>query len=412
MSDAPLRPGWRTQAPLAAPLPQLAGGLVALAGLVTVLVPQGIQVLFIGLAVLAAALYLARGGTARPPAGILIPLLAFLALELVSLTWTTASMDDAGGQAIAFLYVLGPGLVLIAALEQADEALRQRIERWFVVGLAVGLALYGVEVAFGQPIYRFIKHLDGGKVADIKTMNRAAALFGLLIWPGAFVLYQRGHRQAAFAAVLGFLVLSAFTSNGSALTGMAVGVPLLALALAWPKLARGVMAVALVAGFVLAVPVALTLHKTSLTREDVMPLSSRHRIEIWRVVGERILEKPVLGWGLDSSRMIPNENDRTDFPQIVRDGNIIPLHPHNLFLQILLETGIVGAALLLALGLAVLRRIGAWPHPDRAFALALYGTAITMATFDYGAWQTWRLCGVMLAATLMVAITRARSERP
>ncbi len=408
MSDR--SPGWRAGAPLAAPLPQLVAGLLALAGLVTVLVPQGIQVLFLLLSVLAGALYMARHGRVRRPADILLPLLAFLALGLISLLWTTVPMEGAG-QAIAFLYVLGPGLVLIAALEQADEALRQRLERWFAIGLAIGLALYLVEVAFDQPIYRFIKHLDGAKVASIKNMNRAAALFGLLIWPGAFVLYRRGFRLAAFAAVLGYLALSAFTSNGSALTGMAVGVPLLALALRWPLLARRAMAVVLTLGFLLAVPVALTLHETALTREDVLPLSARHRIEIWKVVGERILEKPVFGWGLDSSRMIPNENDRTDFPQIVRDGNIIPLHPHNLFLQILLEMGVVGAGLLLALGLAVLRRIGSWPHPDRAFALALYGTAITMATFDYGAWQTWRLCGVMLAATLMVAFARPGGAR-
>ena len=408
MTDLSLRSGWRARPPLAAPLPQLAGGLVALAGLVTVLVPQGIQVLYIALTVFGAALYLARGGQARPAAGVLLPLLAFLALGLVSLLWTTVPREGAG-QAVAFLYVLGPGLVLIAALGEADDALRARLERWFAIGLAIGLILFAIEVAFDQPIYRFLKQLNGAKVANIKNMNRAAALFGLLIWPAALLLYRRGGRIAGFAAVLSYLVLSGFTSNASALTGMAVGVPLLAVALAWPRLARGAIATALVAAFVLAVPVAMTLHSTPLTREDVLPLSSRHRIEIWHVVGERILEKPILGWGLDASRMIPNENDRTDFPQIVHDGNIIPLHPHNLFLQILLETGMVGAGLLLALGLGVLRRLATWPHPDRAFALTLYGTAVTMATFDYGAWQTWRLCGVLLAATLMVAIRRDRS---
>jgi O-antigen ligase len=411
MSDTPMIvPGWRARAPLASPLPQLVAGLVGLAGIVTTLVPQGIQVLFIVLAVLAGALYLVRRGVVRPAPGILVPLLAFLLLGLVSLTWTTVPMEGAG-QAIAFLYVLGPGLVLIGALGEADETVRQRIERWFVLGLGIGLALYAIEVAFDQPIYRFVKHLDGAKVANIKSMNRAAALFGLLIWPAALVLYRRGRPLLGGAAVVGYLGLSACTSNASAVTGMAVGVPLLGLAMLWPVLARRLMAAALALGFLAAVPVALTLHKTALTREDVLQLSFRHRIEIWNVVGERILEKPLFGWGLDSSRSIPNESDHTDFPQIVHDGNIIPLHPHNLFLQVLLETGIVGAALLLALGLAVLQRLGRWPAPDRAFALALYGTAVTMATFDYGAWQTWRLCGVMLAATLMVVAARP-AHRP
>ena len=52
------------------------------------------------------------------------------------------------------------------------------------------------------------------------------------------------------------------------------------------------------------------------------------RLEIWRFVSGLVENKPLFGWGLDSSRVFPG---------------LIPLHPHNAAVQIWFELGAVGA---------------------------------------------------------------------
>src|SRR6185436_143672 len=71
--------------------------------------------------------------------------------------------------------------------------------------------------------------------------------------------------------------------------------------------------------------------------------SVAHRLCIWQFVGARIAEKPLLGWGLDSSRSIPGGE-----VECVDEGPSISLHPHDAALQVWLELGIVGAFALAA----------------------------------------------------------------
>ena len=73
---------------------------------------------------------------------------------------------------------------------------------------------------------------------------------------------------------------------------------------------------------------------------DAVKLSAGHRLLIWSFAGDRIAERPLAGWGLDSSRTIPGGRDP------IRPGETwMPLHPHNAPLQLWLELGVPGAVL-------------------------------------------------------------------
>ena len=67
-----------------------------------------------------------------------------------------------------------------------------------------------------------------------------------------------------------------------------------------------------------------------------------HRLLVWEYVGSEILKKPLLGNGIGTSRLI-GQNIVLNIPntnQEIRGG--IPLHPHNSFLEIWLELGLLG----------------------------------------------------------------------
>ena len=67
-----------------------------------------------------------------------------------------------------------------------------------------------------------------------------------------------------------------------------------------------------------------------------------HRFLVWEYVSKEILKKPILGHGLGTSRFI-GQNIILNVPntQLVIKGGI-PLHPHNNFLEIWLELGLLG----------------------------------------------------------------------
>ena len=91
---------------------------------------------------------------------------------------------------------------------------------------------------------------------------------------------------------------------------------------------------------------------------DSFKISAGHRLLIWSFAGDRIAERPVTGWGLDSSRAIPGGDD----PIRPRE-TWMPLHPHNAALQVWLELGAPGAALFALLAAIVWRALARveWP---------------------------------------------------
>src|SRR5205823_3722293 len=144
---------------------------------------------------------------------------------------------------------------------------------------------------------------------------------------------------------------------------------------------------------------------TSLFRKD----SAGHRLLIWSFTGDRIAERPVLGWGLDASRAIPGGNDD------IRPGQKwLPLHPHDAALQVWLELGAPGAALFAALlGLLWLRlAVAPWPRLYAAAAGGGLSAALAVAFAGWGIWQEWWLGTLSLALFAMMAMARAAEPRP
>jgi len=111
-------------------------------------------------------------------------------------------------------------------------------------------------------------------------------------------------------------------------------------------------------------------------------------------VVQKIDEKPILGWGLDSSRAIPGGRDLSD-----AYGERLSLHPHNAALQLRLELGLPGLLLALALLLWIVWVPGRDPKRG-PMVLGVTTAATTIALMSYGIWQSWWIAALCLAAAL------------
>jgi O-antigen ligase len=135
-----------------------------------------------------------------------------------------------------------------------------------------------------------------------------------------------------------------------------------------------------------------------------LPGSAHHRMMIWRFTAQRVAERPVFGWGFDSSRSIPGREE-----SLGKGEPALPLHPHNAALQWWLELGLPGA-LIGAIFLTVLVAGIARHLPGRAEVAAGQGllvAATVVANVSYGVWQGWWIGALALSAAFLAAVAKS-----
>jgi O-antigen ligase len=151
-----------------------------------------------------------------------------------------------------------------------------------------------------------------------------------------------------------------------------------------------------------------------MTGIEYLPNSGVHRIMIWQTTAERIRERPWLGHGFDTSRVLYPRSSIVDVrfakptvgQSIGFNAEPIPLHPHNMILQVWLELGVVGAGMVLAALLAIIAGLARMPleRDERAAGYGFFVTALAIAAVAYGAWQAWWLSALGLGAVFLVAM--------
>lgn len=298
------------------------------------------------------------------------------------------------------------GIGLSFAVSRLDEVRRRQADGLLLVGMALGLAALAVG-------YSYVKatgdSLWGQYFSDpLTTLNNGAIVIGLFAWPACAALWRRGRAWIIALAAPALFIGFAFLSSGAALLAPLCG--LAAFAVVWFFGRRGAWALAAV--FFVASLTTPLLVSSPLSTEaiakmaEILPSSAQHRLKMWAFAVEKIDEKPIKGWGMDASRSIPQE-DRRLAPNV----EIMPLHPHNAFLQARLELGLPGAAIMaVLLGILFAGVIGGiGERTSRAFAAGAACAYLAVAAVSYGVWQNWWVATAWALAALMAAVLRPAS---
>jgi O-antigen ligase len=277
---------------------------------------------------------------------------------------------------------------------------------FLLAGAAIGMVLAGYDLT-----------TDGGLTQQISVrgfhparLDQIAIGLAILLLPAAALLFGRG--RPAFGLAISAIAAGAVLQLDDVSAKSALPASLLMAALLyWRPRIIARIAAALCVLFILTAP--LTLPKLAqvpglLAAADSFKPSAAHRLLIWSFSGDHIAERPLLGWGLDSSRAIPGGN------QEVRPGqNWLPLHPHDAALQVWLELGAPGAALFALLVALFWLRLDRLPGP-RLYAAAAGGSltaALAPLFAAYGVWQEWWIGTLVLTLFLILVMARA-AETP
>lgn len=245
-----------------------------------------------------------------------------------------------------------------------------------------------------------------------------AAVLAAVLPPVLARQWMRGQRYTSI--ILAILVAGAIIAAGAhtVLVACSFGAALYLLA-RYTLASATVVFSTLLAFAILLAPLVFSQLPTSqeaTERWHAFPTSLSHRLVIWQFVNEKIAERPVLGWGMDASRELPDaEQQRPVYMMLDQRLGVVgypqpvlPLHPHNFGLQVWLELGGVGAALVLALLLASSWRIIRYSDQRLTPALiANLGIIAVVGLASFGAWQSWWLAAVWISATLAATLDRA-----
>ncbi len=362
-------------------------GNFTLMAITSLLVPGAIGSFFINIKDL---------GKAVLPAALL-----FGAFILLSSLWAPDRHYAKDGVGVIFLVI--NGYFLIHSASYLGPLWR---DRYFTFAL-LAIILIGIESLSGGFFRDITPPMADPLRDDVSTARGiSAGLFflpplGFMLWTGkgAAGILSRPTRMVIFFASLAMLMVGAvrfgIAANILALVSMGLAAVLV---LRWPRLCLSLGFVGFALLLVATPFLTLALPPVEvLTSWDEGPASWRMRLAIWKYVGEGVFSDGgyfLWGHGVNATKALTELSPLLRVPGGPLDARLIPTHPHNLFLQIWFEYGLIGTML----GLLLIERTWRWAlrfSAGQAGLAAAIGAGLAaflvFACVETSLWTQWRL---------------------
>ena len=345
---------------------------------------------------------------ARSPLGLATGI--FLLFAALSASWAL-NPQEALIAAARLLVMTVMGLMVFVALAGMGPDAARRMGHGLVGCVVLTMALLGLEYLTGGSLGSLFK---GSDQSNLIFTSRGSSTLAVLSLPAATLLWRRPHGKP-FAVGLLMTAAAVIIPLPMLASLIAVGLGLIVCVLTWWIGARGFYAMVIVAGvFTFASPWIFKDVVTLRTFGDKVvdvPISWQHRLGIWTFVGERALQRPFLGHGFDSSRVIGREPGMVSITTTERtwEQKQLPLHPHSLALQLWLELGAIGIVAMMTI-FGLLARLIVTRTSDRSVLAALVAGLVAVWVFmsvSFGAWQnSWLAVIWLCAAAYAIALPR------
>lgn len=276
--------------------------------------------------------------------------------------------------------------------------------RGFAQGLIAGsllcVTIYLFDFIAAAPIAQWMDERQRGEFI-FGVFARGQTLLAFLVWPLALYATPRFGAWILLAPFL--LLLSLFSADNLApLAALAFGLILAALAWRWAKAAWALSLAAVAAGWFVWPWIGLLFYRWGWHLDAALPLTTRFRVEIWNYAASRVLERPILGWGPDSSLALAKEAPTP----INHIGDLLPSHPHNATLQLWLDLGLPGALLLAAMIVLLLWQVRRLSQSAQAMAYGFFGTWLVVFLTSYSFWRARFIATCLVALAVFFLVER------
>lgn len=281
------------------------------------------------------------------------------------------------------------------------------------LGLALGLGMIPASLLILWEMHaEMALHMAWGGTPNPSKMNQGAVLMAIWLWPVLHAVLQRYGRWLTLALLV--VAGAGILGSHSETARLAFRVALVGFALDWLGWRRFPLVVGgALAAFMLAQPWLMAVLHGVMPQAVLDTFKSGHaaeRLVIWTSFSYAVQLWPLAGVGFDGSGLIGFGPRLALIPPELWTG-IRDSHPHNMYLQVWVELGLLGA-----LPLAVfLWRSGVIVARQPWRSLSPYGTAVlvtlpVVALVGYGAWQAWWIAAFVAVPVLFEVAARQAPE--
>ncbi|ACT60046.1 O-antigen ligase family protein [Hirschia baltica] len=369
------------------------------------------------------ALFFQKNIQFRPYMGVFIVALVYAACTSIWSPYTTplVEIDFSKGDfhvksavlRVALITLFG-GIALAGAQKVSKAKSKLVVEVFSVIILLQAISLVIIHY-FYSDVYNFFEPLITDQTSATLNLSRNVSAFGI----GATLLiaiFRHVDNTPKLRDLLlstGFALFSAYYCQSLSASAAAS-----AILLAWAfmflpgifgKYTFRILGCA-TAGFIVLSPIVFSSFIEVLgDRKETLEASYLWRIEIWTEVLRHMSEKPFWGQGLDALRT---------YDAVFEDGiwegqRIIPLHAHNMFLHIWIETGYVGVWLTALSVLLMGNRLPAPADlgPKAAAAICgLWAACLIICNFSFSLWNDWWWALIVVVIGFVSLIHNAWSD--
>jgi hypothetical protein len=349
------------------------------------------------------------------------PFLSLLAFGLLLMVYALLGIVEDSVR----LRLLGKPAIIVATLalflfvwsheDQIDKSLLQKM---VFGGIFIGLSGLLLTFAWGYVIVIFVapenfpRPVGMFSVHEINNELKILAIFAFIAAVGTVP-----HKRTVTIALPLFLLLisyftigSYFASNGELRFGhfhsemTQFGIPLALLVFVLASRAPVFMTNLFFCAIIFVLVNAPWIFQLWYRFIQAVWLPRAHELlvrgEIWDAAARQSLHAPLFGHGLDSTRYLQPLNIDMDYY-----NNPIVWHPHNMFLQLWLDTGFLGVLVitfLLLLGWRAAIRFSVSSRPAILAGLMML-TVFTLVT--HSLWQTWSMAMISFVIVQISLLT-------
>ncbi|MDA0782214.1 MAG: O-antigen ligase family protein [Rickettsiales bacterium] len=321
------------------------------------------------------------------------------------------------------LLLLFVGLVaLLEFIKQADIKNKQTLCKTLAIAFFIALVTANIEIISDGSLSKFFQSFKAKEYkCELTDLNRGASYLVIIFWCVLSWLIVRS--KLLFAVLLTVFTIFTVLRLESQSSSMALIISLAVFPLISVFGKRALKAMMVLAVFAVISVAALSHKMNPQVMFDNIPempnSATEYRLYIWDYTAKRAMEKPVLGWGLNSARSIPITKEE----YVLGGRHPLPLHPHNNVLQVWLELGFVGLAVFIAFLVSqiyvisnlkysiinthckselvhsgkkkIIRRF--YENFPASMFFGLFSAYFAMGETGYGIWQNWWVAGGLLS---------------
>lgn len=325
------------------------------------------------------------------------------------------------------LLILAAMMVIYASLRVAPGAAPKSLYTSRVAALVQAAVVVCVGFFMAAIIAAIVGMGQSDPASMMQNLLRNANAYTLLL-PFLLVwLFHLDKGKLGPGLAFGLLAVSALafllTGTQTAVLALIVMLAFMTIARQWPQnglrvLCRSLAAYVLLAPFI--IPVAATLY---LRAGWALPPSFYSRAKGWQLIGEKIAESPLTGHGVEASyswgqlfsdRPVWLAEAESRFGPNMGWANyeILNSHPHNMPLQVWVETGAIGAALVAVALLLLGQQVQTITNRPMAMASAgLLGISAVICSVNYSMWNEAYWASVTIVVSLLILYQRQELQK-